>query len=156
MIQSIYKLFPFSEKNKHCQILHTSNVPRVIKEFPNDQVQGFSNSGWASPLKKVDHGKELFTQVVNKSQAKEELVSDLMNLLSNRTQFPDDEELKRRVYGYEAEYSPVFVSIPEVGYGSRTKTVILVDNNNKMDFYEETLEQDNSTWSRTHIERQLL
>lgn len=119
-------------------------------------MQGFSNSGWTSPLKKVDHGKELFTQVVNKSQAKEELVSDLMNLLSNRTQFPDDEELKRRVYGYEAEYSPVFVSIPEVGYGSRTKTVILVDNNNKMDFYEETLEQDNSTWSRTHIERQLL
>lgn len=145
----------YSEENKFCQILHTSNVPRGIKEFSNDQVHGFSNSGWASPLRKVVHGKELFTKVVRKPQGEPELVANLMSLLSDPTQFPDDVELKRRVYGNEAKYSPIYVNIPEINYGSRTKTVILIDNNNKMAFYEETLEQD-GTWSNTHIERQLL
>ena len=79
-----------------------------------------------------------------------------MKLLSDEQKFPDDEELKRRmshVPNWE-KFSSIFVTFPELNWGSRIKTVILIDNDNRLDFYEEALQAD-GTWSKTHLERNL-
>lgn len=156
----LYFVSSSSELQKSCQILHTSNSPREIQEFPNDTVHGFSNSGWRTPLQKVAHGKRLFTKIIQEqqhSEEKDQLVSSLMTLLSEDTQFPDDQELKRRV-GHDKrwpQFSSIYVTRPDIAYGSRTKTVILIDNHGKMDFYEESITSD-GTWTRAHLERQML
>lgn len=120
-------------------------------------MHGFSNSGWQMPLKKVAHGKEMFSKCVAESSTKKQLVDNLMILLSEDTKFEDDEELKRRVGSNKIwpQFSSIYVHIPEINYGSRTKTVILIDHKNQLDFYEDSIQPDN-TWTQTHIERQLI
>lgn len=148
-----------SSLNHSCQILHTSNTPRGIQEFPNNSVLGFSNSSWMVPLNKVDHGKELFTEVIQqRGRTKEELVTHLMSLLSDETKFPDDQELIRRLPDDKRfpNCSSIYFSVPEMNYGSRTKTVILIDSEDTMDFYEDSIELQTGTWHKTHIQRQLL
>lgn len=109
------------------------------------------------PLKKVAHGKEMFSKCVAESSTKKQLVDNLMILLSEDTKFEDDEELKRRVGSNKIwpQFSSIYVQIPEINYGSRTKTVILIDHKNQLDFYEDSIQPDN-TWTQTHIERQLI
>lgn len=118
---------------------------------------GFSNSNWNTPLQKVEHGKALFKEIVQNSPTKEELVSNLINLLKDSTKFDDDQELKRRIGHYPdyTQYSSIYVDVPAIKYGSRTKTVILIDKDNHMDFFEESVQED-GTWAKTHIQRHLI
>lgn len=147
----------FSEDNHNCLIYHTSNAPQEIREFANDQVHGFSNSPFCSPLLKVNHGKELFATTIAKNQNKKDLVSGLMNVLKDDLKFPNDSELKKRVSreDFRDSFSSIYVNIPSINYGSRTRTVILIDFDNKIDYYEETLLEDNISWKSSHIEGRL-
>lgn len=110
---------------------------------------------------KVDHGKKLFHGLIEKCPPKDNLVDGLMDLLKDETKFPQDPELMRRVRNMEkfsdvcTKLSSINVSVPEIMYGSRTRTVILIDRNNQLDFYEETWLEGNN-WTRSHIVRQLL
>lgn len=69
--------------------------------------------------------------------------------------FPD-KELSRRVPEFTEKLASIHVRFPESGYGSRTRTVILIDHENHMDFIEETMvtADPDGEWKRTHIERQ--
>lgn len=144
-----------SEENKFYQILHASNAPREIKDFPTNAVYGFSNSPWQQPLKKVDHGKKLFAEIIAKNSPKDQLVADLMQLLKDDTQFPDDEEMKRRNGPLYIGLSSIHVDMAEFKYGSRTRSVILIDHENNMDFFEETRMEDGS-WKSSLIQKKLL
>lgn len=139
---------PRSETDKSCLILHTSGD---MKEFPKNQIQGFSNSSWDLPLMKVEHGKQLFADIIKRSPDKDELISDLITMLKDEKKFPDDPEFLRR--GVNVQLSSINVSTPT--YGTRTRTIILIDENNEMDFYEETLLEDKS-WKKTHLIKHLL
>lgn len=52
------------------------------------------------------------------------------------------------------QYSSVFLSMPHLSYGTRTHTIILVDGNNHVDFYEWTLKDpidiSKPEWIKTH------
>lgn len=84
-------------------------------------------------------------------------MTGLMNVLKDELKFPDDLELKKRVPREEFRdcFSSIFVNIPSINYGSRTRTVILIDFDNKIDYYEETLLEDNTSWKRSHIQSRL-
>lgn len=49
--------------------------------------------------------------------------------------------------------SAIFVRVPAEFYGSRTHTVILIDQNNKMDLYEQTMTSldPDGEWLKTHL-----
>lgn len=102
------------------------------------------------------HGKDLFKNIIECPYSKEELVTKLMQLLSEDTKFENDQELKRRVGNNPIwpQYSSIYVNIPEINYGSRIKTVILLDDNDCLDFYEESIQPD-GTWKTVHIQRKL-
>ena len=84
-------------------------------------------------------------------QNDESLVTMMMTFLqSDKKCWPDKELLERR--GEFAEpLSSIRVNAPDVGYGSRTRTVILVDEFNNVDYYEETLDSSNGEWLKTHL-----
>ncbi|XP_023291252.2 transport and Golgi organization protein 2 isoform X2 [Lucilia cuprina] len=138
-----------------------SNVPAGLVHYKENTCYGFGNSLPSVPFEKVCYGRDTFQQILDDFQQQvnpqqDELVEKLMNLLKCKKKFWPDAELKRRAPIYGEHLSALNVLIPETGYGSRTHTVILVDNNNKMHFIEETMLSENpeGEWSRTHIEKQ--
>lgn len=55
------------------------------------------------------------------------------------------------------QLSSICVKMPQADYGTRTRTVILIDWQNRMDMFEETMltpDPDNE-WKKSHIFRQL-
>lgn len=101
-------------------------------------------------------GEERFTQIMNnlKGLTKEQIKTKCMDLLKTKEKHWPDEELKRRAPNWGEYLSSVFVNVPNAGYGTRTHTVIIVDENNKMDLYEETMATNDpfGEWEHTHIE----
>lgn len=84
-----------------------------------------------------------------------ELVTNLKNLLKCKQKFWPDAELQRRAPNWGEHLSALNVNVPLANYGSRTHTVILVDEHNKMHFYEETMAglDPEGEWRQTHIEK---
>lgn len=140
-------------------VLHTSNTPMKIDHCELDDPLGFGNSTLEVPLEKVKYGRKQFGAIVDKRlnvESKEMLIDELMGLLKNDEKHFPDKELSRRVPEYADKLSSIHVEFREGGYGSRTRTVILIDHENRMDFIEETMvtADPNDEWKRTHIVRQ--
>lgn len=141
-------------------VMHTSNSPCKIDHCKLDGPLGFGNSTLEVPLEKVKHGRKQFGDIVDKRlkvESKEKLVEELMSLLkSNEKHFPD-KELSRRVPEFTEKLASINVYFPESGYGSRTRTVILIDHENRMEFIEDTMvtADPDGEWKRTHLTRQL-
>lgn len=142
-------------------VLHASNAPSGIDRCELTTALGFGNSTLDVPLEKVRHGRKRFGDIVDKhlkvsTKDKTVLVEELLGLLKSNDKYFPDKELSRRAPDHAEKLASINVRFPDAGYGSRTRTVILVDHENRMDFYEETMESTDpeGKWKRTHIERQ--
>lgn len=140
-------------------LFHSSNAPQVSFNLPLSKSYGFGNSPLATPLEKVKNGTIKFDRVIEEQSNgddKVKLVESLMTLLKCNEKYWPDEELKRRAPKWGEHLSRICVKMPEAGYGSRTRTVILIDFDNKMDFYEETMltHDPEGDWKRSHIFRE--
>lgn len=141
-------------------VLHTSNAPHSIEQCRAGEALGFGNSTLQKPLQKVCRGKEQFAEIVAKRNVPfadtDAFVDDLMELLKSDVRHYPDPELTRRA-GQHAEFlSSINVRMPNGSYGSRTRTVILIDHQNNMEFIEETLigtDPLNGEWQRSRMER---
>lgn len=146
-----------------------SNSPPSLEHFADGKCYGFGNSLDAVPFQKVIHGRQRFQNIVenfnkklsnvpleNVQNLQNELVTNLKNLLKCKQKFWPDAELKRRGPNWGEHLSALNVNVPLADYGSRTHTVILIDEHNKMHFYEETMAGLNpeGEWRQTHIEKQ--
>lgn len=158
--------------------IHYCSVTKTMTEWSPNEYLGFGNSLISQPLQKVIAGQQLFEDVVKDStQSKDELVQRLMGLLCRSEKHWPDDELHRRAPHWSESLSSICVRIPDSGYGSRfvfiiifvifskvycylhisilgrTRTVVLVDANNKVDFYEETMASNDQDgiWLRTHL-----
>uniref|UniRef100_A0A182XWC6 Transport and Golgi organization protein 2 n=1 Tax=Anopheles stephensi TaxID=30069 RepID=A0A182XWC6_ANOST len=148
-----------SQTTKGGTILHTSNAPHSIDACKTGQALGFRTLD--KPLQKVCRGREQFAEIVARRNVpfadREAFVDELMGLLKNDVRHFPDAELTRRA-GQHAEFlSSVNVRMPGGSYGSRTRTVILIDQSNHMEFIEETLigtDPETGQWERTRIERE--
>lgn len=139
-------------------IIHTSNAPSQNIVLPINVPYGFGNSSLDTPLEKVNNGIEKFTNILKNSEnlkSREILIENLMDMLSCNEKFWPDEELKRRAPIWGEHLSRICVKIPESGYGTRTKTVILMDFDNKIDFYENTMitSDPDGEWKETHFSK---
>lgn len=133
---------------------YVSNSPRTLHEVPLGFI-GLGNSPLRKPFKKVEAGTEEFERVLNihKNSTKEELVEGLMEVLkSTKRHFPDPELTARRNETAE-KFSSIHVDLSEEDYGTRTRTIILVDEEGKVDYIEETMTSldPNGEWTKTHL-----
>ncbi|XP_038229085.1 transport and Golgi organization protein 2 homolog isoform X2 [Dermochelys coriacea] len=128
--------------------------------FLNAGIYGLSNSLLDTPWKKLQYGKQLFTEVIKQSEdvAKEDLVQELIKVLNNQDpQLPDpamEDQGKEHVQPVLTEYAAVCVRCP--GYGTRTNTVILTDVEGHVTFTERTmLNADINQWKTSTYQFEL-
>ncbi|SPP86500.1 transport and Golgi organization protein 2 isoform X2 [Drosophila guanche] len=126
------------------QIRLLSNVPPTLNEFEEGKCYGFGNSLPGTPFEKVRFGQQQFAHIVEQhgADSAETLSAQLLQLLKNKTKFWPDAELQRRAPNWGEELSALNVHIVDRGYGSRTHSIILVDANNQMHFFEENFEPE--------------
>ncbi|XP_011498385.1 PREDICTED: transport and Golgi organization protein 2 [Ceratosolen solmsi marchali] len=115
----------------------------------SDKTLAFGNSGIEKPYKKVSIGKENFEKIVNDASTlqQEQLIENLIQFLKLEERHLPDDELKKRSSQAFNELSSIFVRHEIAKYGTRTHSIILVDDNYQITFVEETLEA-NSSWKR--------
>ncbi|KAI1293688.1 Transport and Golgi organization protein 2 [Halotydeus destructor] len=119
--------------------------PRTLRQG----VHGFGNSlDPHNPWPKVSHGKKRFESIVtghSSTETKEQLIVDLFRMLGDRTKFPPDAQMRKQGNDWKPgtleKLSSLFVEIPEIKYGSRTWTVILIDGNGNVDYIENTMKE---------------
>lgn len=110
-----------------------SNVERK-KYMLGSGIYGLSNRLLNSPWPKVEKGKEKLAQSLEKETIEEDLLFDK---LFDDIQAPDN-KLPETGVGLEMEkmLSPMFIKSPK--YGTRCSTVLLVDQDNQLQFTERT------------------
>ncbi|XP_059489991.1 transport and Golgi organization protein 2 [Neocloeon triangulifer] len=130
-----------------------------IDLLQTDEVtESISNSPLPTPMNKCKEGLKLFKEVIGKldsTECKRELIEQLISFAKTDTKFWPDPILSMRgeLEPLLKSYSSIFVNVPEKVYGTRTHTVILIDDVGKMDFYESTLTENSKgdlEWLDTH------
>ncbi|XP_045103882.1 transport and Golgi organization 2 homolog [Portunus trituberculatus] len=116
---------------------------------------GFGNSPLMKPLKKVEKGKTMFQDLVNtygKKELEEKLIAELFIMMQNKDlNFPDPqltEQGKGHMEYFVKSLSSIWVSA--ANYGTRTTTVILVDQSDQLVYKERTMQDpvnpENPVW----------
>ncbi|XP_046824333.1 transport and Golgi organization protein 2 isoform X1 [Vespa crabro] len=128
-----------------------SSGPKICQ----DNILGFGNSTIECPYKKVEAGKESFSNIVHniKTSDQDELIENLLQLLKSRERHLPDLELQKRSPNMYVELSSIFVSLAD--YSTRTHTILMIDGLNQMTFVEETLMPDFS-WKRQSFNSTLI
>ncbi|XP_077290222.1 transport and golgi organization 2 [Arctopsyche grandis] len=134
-----------------------SNFDCELRSY--DGAVAFSNSAPNKPLQKTTAGLERFNEIVTQNAAtkatKEQLVDELLSLLKwDKLHLPDLELEKRKPNAHDG-LSAVFVNIPGAKYGTRTHTIILVDGDDNLDFWEWTMIPGEAEWKLTHLKHKL-
>jgi len=114
----------------------------------NDEVFAVGNSVYNHPFLKVEAGKREMEEAVRKharTEQEQELINDLLKILKCRTKYYPDPQIYKQAPTYcesrLQHLSSRFVWIPAVDYGSRTHTIILIDDQNNVKFLEWTLKE---------------
>ncbi|VDK81537.1 unnamed protein product [Litomosoides sigmodontis] len=139
-----------------------------ITKYPSG-IHGFSNSPPREPFKKVQRGIEKMSTIIeeinSKNYSEAQIIEHLLQLATDKHQcFPDD-QLKRRC-GRSTEIckyrTAIFVKFPDgIPYGTRSHTIIIVDRNNRVTYYEKSMEAgerraSEDTWTERIFHFQLI
>jgi uncharacterized protein with NRDE domain len=102
-------------------------------------IYGVSNSLLDTPWPKVTQGKLAMKHLL--TEEKDLSPETLFHVLLDRT-VPDDENLPDTGVGLEWEriLSPIFILSPT--YGTRSSTILIIDNRNQVTFMERTFNSD--------------
>ncbi|KAK1806867.1 hypothetical protein P4O66_005349 [Electrophorus voltai] len=121
-------------------------------------IYALSNSLLETPWMKLQHGKRLFTSVVNKTLPPEGLVQELLHILNNEELHTPDPMQESQGVGYSKDMLQALsaLCVRSPGYGTRTNTVILIDRDDNVSFTERNmLNCDVTQWSTTSFDFQL-
>lgn len=129
-------------KDPVCNLRHFCNIDPNLTEF-DDGFHSFCNSSLQHPYRKATAGREKLAQVVNKfGQNKNELIENILKLLQDEYRYHPDPviaALSSIDSKMKAPLSAICVRPSGVNYGTRTHTIVLVDHEGCVDFYEWTL-----------------
>lgn len=149
-----FNLLSVEIKSDDIKTFYVSNRPTTAHAVPLG-FSGLGNSPLGAPFKKVEAGTSHFQKLLesHKDKSKEDLIEASLNLLKDKTKYFPDPELFSRQPEFAEHFSSIHFSLPNHGYGTRTRTVILVDENDNIDYIEETMtsEDPNGEWERTHL-----
>lgn len=122
---------------------NTTNTTQKIQPGSH----GFGNCPLSKPFKKVQKGEAMFQDLVKacgKKEYEEKLIAELFAMMQNKeSQYPDP-QLSEQGEGHTENFvhslSSIFVTCLAEKYGSRTTTVILVDQDNQLVYRERTMQ----------------
>lgn len=140
-------------KSSDIKTFFSSSSTQNYEKLEIGCVNGFSNSPVHVPLQKVIVGKEKFAEIIQNYTDKDKMIEALQNLLKWEEKHYPDEELSRR-RGLDAEdFSSIHVRHNQF-YGTRTRTIILIDQDNNIDYIEDTMinqDPENAIWEMTKL-----
>lgn len=141
-------------KSDEIKAFYITNSPKTSARIPLGFI-GLGNSPMEVPFKKVEVGTEQFRKVLEThcDSSQEELIAALTGLLKCTTKHFPDAELTARRQDLALSFSSIHVHLENEAYGTRTRTIILVDKDNNVDYLEETMttEDPNGEWEKTHL-----
>lgn len=150
-------LSAFIDASNKVECYYISNSPKSVEKLSPGFI-GLGNSPMTAPFEKVRAGTEMFERVVRNSDKipREELVDSLNIILKSEQKFfPDDELIERKkAENVDPErFSSIKISLKDLGYGTRTHTIITVDKDNNIQYIEETMrtEDPQGEWTKTHL-----
>jgi uncharacterized protein with NRDE domain len=110
-------------------------------------IHGLSNAVLDTPWPKVKKGTEKLTQAVSNKTIDEE---HLFSILSDTEEAPE-EELPDTGVGKEWEkmLSPIFIKSSK--YGTRASTILTIDHDQNIVFYEKSLLPELSQWKQSRF-----
>lgn len=113
------------------EFFYYSNIENKIRKLDKG-LYGLSNHLLDTPWQKVEKGKRLLNEMIEKKDFTKE---KFFNILSNKT-LAKDEDLPKTGIGYEKEklLSAIFIETPI--YGTRCSTVLTFGKNFEIDFEE--------------------
>lgn len=116
------------------QLFHYNNTLNEAAEIPPG-THGLSNDTLNTPWPKVIKGKKNLQEYI---MGQREIDPDKLFEIVSDAEEANDEDLPQTGVGLELErkLSPMFIKTSE--YGTRSSTVLLVDNNNDVTFIERT------------------
>lgn len=130
------------------RIFQYSNVTDKLGAFheSGETFVGFGNSLPHEPLLKVLEGQKKFNALLtneeeplNNTEISEKLLASLRSFLRwNQRHLPDPVLARRSPDTYE-QLSSVFVNAAMASYGTRTHSIILVDDEGNVEFMEDNL-----------------
>lgn len=127
-------------------LFYFSNVSRNFKKL-EEGIFGLSNHLLDTPWPKVTKAKKEFTQILEDQQPNEE---EIFSLLYDSTTFPDG-TLPKTGLSTEMErlVSPIFTVTEK--YGTRSSTVILINNDNTVSFTEKSFNAKKENFNKSHF-----
>ncbi|MFO0741644.1 MAG: NRDE family protein [Labilithrix sp.] len=109
------------------QMEHVSNHgrPRTKLEVG---IHALSNASIDSPWPKAEKLKSRLASALDSIATQDELVGELWRALADEAVAPDD-QLPETGVGLEMErrLSPAFIRLPELGYGTRSSTIVIAE-----------------------------
>jgi uncharacterized protein with NRDE domain len=112
-----------------------SNIENRLLAIP-DGIHGLSNAHLNTPWPKVEKGKQLFEKVVTQGELSTEA---LLKLLADKTNASDAQLPDTGVsLAWERLLSSIFIE--SEGYGTRCSSIILIDQQNRVQFIERSYE----------------
>ncbi|UJL47387.1 NRDE family protein [Virgibacillus sp. NKC19-16] len=119
------------------KLFHYNNVHDEITAI-SPGTHGLSNDTLNTPWPKVTKGKKNLRDYV---MSQEEIEPDkLFEIVSDAEEAPDDDLPETGVeLDFERKLSPLFIQTPD--YGTRSSTVLLIDNQDNITFHERTFDQ---------------
>ncbi|KAK2710897.1 hypothetical protein QYM36_012160 [Artemia franciscana] len=126
------------------KVHHYCNTPDYQPQELKSEIIGVGNHLPNKSWKKVEAGKAALDDVILKNYPKELLVEKLFEVVSsNERHFPDHELESQGLLVEESilqGISSIFVKLDNIQYGTRTQTVILIDENDEVTFVERTFD----------------
>jgi uncharacterized protein with NRDE domain len=156
---SAFNLFMMEVTKDKSSGYHHSNSPQATKQYHGAQVLAFGNSTPDAPFTKVKAGREKFKEIIARAPDRDGLVAGLINLLKCGDLHLPDPELERRAPRGVGFLSAIFVNMRNGGYGTRTHSVVLVDDECNVEFVEHTMrapiDPENPEWDVTVVKSRL-
>lgn len=113
------------------ELWYLSNYQKKVKQLTNG-VHGLSNHLLDTPWPKVARGKEKFVRLIISERLSAEMLFEFLY----DTERADDNQLPDTGIGLERERALSSMFIKTSGYGTRCSTVVLVDNQNNVEYTE--------------------
>ncbi|MEC9492475.1 NRDE family protein [Flexistipes sp.] len=138
----------FGSNNKLYYFSNRANGLLPISEG----IYGLSNATLDTPWPKINRGKRLFKGIISREDVQVESLFEMLR---------DDKKPEKRELPFtgiseefEKELSPIFVRIN--GYGTRSSSVILIDYNDNVEFYEKNYDSSGKEVNNSYYTFQII
>jgi len=130
------------------EISYMNSKANIPTSYPPG-VFGIGNAHIDNSFEKVNYGKQKFSDLVHEygwdTSNENILIEELVKLMQSKEPHFPDAQLKTQGRGHTEEFlkalSSLGVFCPSEGYGTRTTTIVLIDQKNKVTFQERTMRE---------------